>query len=307
MQNALLILITASLLAACGEQKSGGQADKNVTAPRVNKTYPPAPMVKAIQEYKFFFPDDTVGFLLRKETFNDKGLKTEAIEFDYNTGKRQTDRTTYEYDGKGSLVKLSNNSGKSTFTYNNKGLKATETLVKSNGRTFKTEYFYDDKDQLVEMKWYENGKFTHGKAWEHRYDAKDSIIAIGWRKAEFQPHTTLKYDDEGRLIEKHLFNDDGREHKSYAYRYDEAGNLTEQTEFDEGRLFKKEISEYNEYGRCTKSQTVGSDGKMEHETTYRYDKYGNRIYELYVEARALDDDGNIRGADGRRMVYQYAE
>ena len=88
-------------------------------------------------------------------------------------------------------------------------------------------YKYDDKDNLIEVNWFNpdgslNSKYTY------KYDDKGNKI----EQNSFKPNISLsfkltyKYDDKGNEIEINSFNSDGNldDKYTYKYTYDQQGN-----------------------------------------------------------------------------------
>ena len=119
-----------------------------------------------------------------------------------------------------------------------------------------------------------------------------------------------KTDDEGNILESHIYDEDGKEIVQEVYKenkpisnhikwkpirvYNKDGNLTHM-ESANGQYVKN--MEYKN-GRLTYNETIYPKGK--NSTTLRYNKDGREIYREYLR---LDREGNVRGRDTKTSKY----
>ena len=237
----------------------------------INKKYPDAPAVKSISIYEIN-SEDTIGTIMSLEIFNQKGLKTKHIEYDYNGVEKA--KENFEYDEDGKVIKISAEGKTSTFSYNEKGLIGTidsEELI--------IEFLYNEKNHIAEMKYKQKDEYVGYQRFEYKYDDKDSVIETKkFDKFIDEPGETLQY------------------HKSM--KYDDAGNLIEEIHYFKGEPESSEVNKYDEYGSLIKKQIYEWPDRLQSMNKYKYDDYGNLILVMYEE------DGSIWG---ERYVYEYAD
>lgn len=162
-----------------------------------------------------------------------------------NLDGQYTSKFYNKYDDKGNIVEQcgcnsDNNLNKNTsYMYDDK-----RNLIEKNwyetddGLGRKDTWKYDGKGNVIENIWYKsNGSIV--KKWIYKYDDKKNIIEEIIYNSNSNSDYTLyyKYDDKGNEIEVNTYSLDEdlrTKHtcQSYNYNYDETGNWTKRTEFE---------------------------------------------------------------------------
>ncbi len=210
----------------------------------------------------------------------------------------------------------------------------TESINVIAWRYTKEEHYYfdtsTDKYKLGETKFFNYLKqlvftFTdyyqkefsyneYGKIVEERYEnfdnSKYSYVITNSYDGE-KLFSMEKTDNEGNILESHIYDEDGKEIVQERYKenlnryenetiskdikkkpikvYNKDGNLTHM-ESANGQYMRN--MKYDEKGRLTYKETIYPKGK--NSMTKRYNKNGKEIYREYLR---LDKEGNVRGRD----------
>lgn len=150
----------------------------------------------------------------------------------------------------------------------------------------------------------------------------DTIAGRSVRNKSSQAY--YRYDDNGYLIGSVSYNDDGsirdssvqevdkmgnktdwiiydkkRKRKwQYTSEYDNAGNLLETTEYNDGELTQRHMYRYNENNQRIMERQFNSDNVMVWSETFAYDKQGNK-----TEVADFNGNGSFRA----KYTYIYNE
>ena len=204
-------------------------------------------MVKEIIYYNTKEKDSTT-FVY---TYNDKGLNT-RIESDSHNA------TINEYNEQGLLVHSFSNEDESDgdyYTYDD-----NNRMTKKQRLSNYTVYEYDDAGKPVSQKVYESGSDVLLLTVKFSYDDKGRREREIYRDVETPSALTydlvMRYDDENRLIEQKVIDEDGRPEIQVIHTYDEKGNMVEE----------KKVRDRSEFAEIS---------------TYTYDEQGNWIEMRY--------------------------
>ncbi len=173
---------------------------------------------------------------------------------------------------------------KNSYTFNSNGKLLTHTLLYAlDDATEKRVLTRNEKGLLIsEIKYY--GDDT-GEKTEYEYDEKDNVTAI------------IRYDEEGLLIsrEEIKYNEKGNIIDRTTYSPDKAilakitfslpeNNQVEENEFDEkGVLVSKTLLKFNENGKELSSLQTTPQGKLIASVQNTYDERGNIIEKIYKD------------------------
>ncbi|MCD4772396.1 MAG: RHS repeat protein [Bacteroidales bacterium] len=292
----------------CDFINNGDKSENDESSIALLKQRPESPVIMKITKYKTD-PLDTLGAILKAEIFNEKGLRIEFIGYDFYGSGKETDRTKYEYDENGNLITINEDPDEAgtteTKTYDKEGRVKTYTWSRPNGQGASEERFYNEKGDEIEIKYYDvNKKYDFSRVYEYIYDEKGNTISEKkWEKysdgtADFLSyHVTMKFDENGNEIEKNYFREDGFVYTKKVLKYDAFGNMVEMIEYEKDEVAYRDVNLYNEYGELVKAMVYSGMDLLNYTNTYKYDKYGHKIYMMYVH-----EDGD---AWGERTVYEF--
>ncbi len=173
----------------------------------------------------------------------------------------------YTYDEKGRILTSNiedhDDSMTETYTYTDSGYSMIRDTV-SNGNTERYEQFFNDKDLCV-------------KEIYRREDGSGFFIEY-------------EFDGDGNFLKSYSADLTGNFISSYENEYDESGNVIGIIKNYYGNVDTYSRT-YDEHGNITSDKHTFSDGTEEiSERRYRYDEYGNIVYEV------------IRGEDGKTVT-----
>ncbi|NGX46118.1 MAG: putative deoxyribonuclease RhsC, partial [Chlamydiae bacterium] len=279
------------------------------------------------------------------ETTPEGDSRRSAYEYDHNSNKTASidpfgNKTQYAYDAFGQVILIVHPDGsEESFTYDPLGNKSSHTDPR--GHTTITNYNslgspllirYSDKTE-ENYTYYEDGKlrsYTNQEmvTVEYRYDALGREVAI----------TT--YDPEGRQLAEesfvyqgaNLYSQKDKEGIVTTYEYDLAGRklsverASRRTEYTYDALGRIEIEkqingantlviqyEYDLLSQLLKEVHQGLDGRTLHETSYTYDRQGNRTSATTHNTKesAIYDGFNRlicqENGEGHRTLISYNE
>jgi len=274
-----------------------------------------SPVIKTITRYKTS-PEDETGYILSKEIFNEKGLRTKFIAYDYYGSGEVDGITTYEYNDLDQLEKDNDSYTTNSYTYYPDGKKKTSTWSRPNGKGATEEIFYNEKGDPKESKYYTaSGDYDFSRVYEYLYNAEGkSIVVMKWEKYTdgsadlLMFHESKEYDENGNVRAKSYHRSGGAVYSKEKYTYDIHGNLVKTMEFEDEELQSVDINKYNEDGELIEktffNRYTGDDFTLhtgedilQYTNTFEYDQYGHLISMMYVH-----EDGD---AWGEKSVYEY--
>lgn len=175
-----------------------------------------------------------------------------------------------------------------------------------NGEISKyTHYDYNDSIACQEKR--PDGKKTKKSElcsgytikWKERKQSNQTEIL------EYENGNTLfrkeigQYDEQGRLLSEEIFEEKPEKHKScYAYSYDEAGNLTELTSYENDSLFQKNSYTYNTNHYPIEEKVFDKNGTLVSKRSWKYDERNNPIETTDFQANENKQE---------RIRYEYDE
>lgn len=194
----------------------------------------------------------------------------------------------YQYDAGGVLTGKSTDDTTYTYTYEN-GMLVKEAYISDNPRinhTMVYEYRYDAQGNLIrkDKRYTELGEGVSASDlyWEYEYDKNGRLCT----ETEKQKYVWFRfhyyYDAAGRVIKKieDQVGIDGTTEvvalRSYDYRYDETGNLVEETFFWKDSVYRIDLYTYDEHGNlitCEEKRVEDGEKETAKKSTYTYDWY----------------------------------
>ncbi|WP_238581045.1 RHS repeat-associated core domain-containing protein [Streptomonospora alba] len=226
-------------------------------------------------------------------------------------------RTTYDYDAAGNMVKLEEPGPIGAMTYTYDALSRVTSVTDGNG--VKLEYGYDKLDRVVSIS--RDGELIQSTT----YDGNGRTTATHTDQASL----SYTYDGRGDLLKTVRSDADGEEKTTYAY--DAAGNLTEMTELGATTTYTYDAAfrldeltdptgattafdydennrrtgiehpdgatqskDYDESGRLTSLEATNAAGEIVTKASYSYDNDGS-------------DSGQLQSTtvDGETEDYTY--
>lgn len=232
--------------------------------------------------------------------------------------------TTYAYDSAGNTTEINENGAVTRMTYTGRGeLKRVEYP-----QTKRIDYTYDDSGNIASMTVYYNGASL---CYSYVYDSYNRLAEVHLPNVllvsyAYNPDGSLRRENkqgsyteygyaQGRLASIRNCRDDGTLLSSFAYHYDELGNLVSMEDAEGTWTYR-----YDKLGQLIRADSP--DGKM---TSYSYDLSGNRVavssggqttsynanelnqYTAFGNAqRAYDANGNLISQTDSRGTTTYA-
>ena len=211
-----------------------------------------------------------------------------------------TSKHEYEYDSNGNVLQETTYDEKDRFKsryrceYDENNNKTLVIYYDEEGEAeSRTVYDYnEDGNVTLEIHYNKNDAVTTSHEWE--YDAKGN------------PTLYVGYDKNGKITSKteYTYTEDGWESFSITYadapqyddltfecKFDKNGNVILSISRNDGNLMDHSEYEYDEYGNMTRWTGYDEKGNATYEerTEYEYDEYGNMT--LKIE---YDNDGNVK-------------
>lgn len=297
------------ILASCGEK---GKPQEHTSSDSVSTSValerPAAPKFKKITEYKIS-AEDTTGFVFKVRHFDNNGNETKVEEFSYyGTGESAgTIEKTYDEKGHLSTVVITDDKGmktEETVTCNDKGQKIKVVTKRSDGYKGIDEYGYDDHGNQTIWTNYQNGKHFETYKDYNSYDEKGrkvherSVYADPSGKKADIIRSIVRYEYKGDdTIPSSVFNYDQDSVLIGTRKSEIKGQVVLEKHFNGQEIENQNEYTYNAYGEIISERAMGPDGVVWYTNTYRFDKYGKEVFQLYKET-----EGDSWGS---RYVIEY--
>ena len=185
-------------------------------------------------------------------------------EIKYLPTSELEEKSTYEYDTNGKLAThtllyaIDNFTEKRVLTRNEKGLLISEIKYYSGDSGEKTNYEYNDKDNVTAIIHYDE-------------------------EGEFVSREEIKYDDKGGLTERCTY-DINKKIESRITLTNPADNQIEEIDYDAGgAIASKTIIILNDKGKELSSVQTNPQGKLITSVKNTYDDRGNIIEKIYKD------------------------
>lgn len=180
------------------------------------------------------------------------------------------------------------------FNYKNDLLE--NTISKSGKRIRKTEYKYDDKNNIIEYSQLENDTLYFRK--NSIYDNKNNPLEQTYFHPNYKRNNSVEkftYDYKNRIVNIQSYDENNKPKNHYLKRYFNKKGYIIKTEFIYTNSNKdysnKSIIEYDKLGNLTKRTSFDKDGKTKESTESRniYDEKGNIIVrEKYIKEKLIE-------------------
>jgi YD repeat-containing protein len=255
------------------------------------------------------------------------------VESKFDSEGELEEKNTFAYESHGKVIEhvllyaVEDVTEKRVMKRDEKGRLLEEIKYYGDDSGERTTYVYDEKDNLIERKQYdEEGNFqTHeiftydenASLLEHKKLNKDNVIEehrsflhpdkLTIVENEFNPDgslatkTLFKFDDEGKELTAVQTTSDGKLVSAVATIYDEKNNVIERQYKD---FYSKTIRyRYDETNRCIADELYDGNGMLLRKKLVDYDEEGNVVAEQTYEM-----DTTRGGRDkhfGTRYEYEY--
>lgn len=236
----------------------------------------------------------TKKILLTTENFNRKGLLTEMTE--QNSRGDVISYYSFTYDSKGRHIKGEGeeNRGKSstqTSKYDSKGNEIERRLVSIGRKRIESKAVmkYDKNGNVIEIKNYENDKLQEQQQIKYENNVRISTIFFD-KNGDTVMVSTPEYNSAGKLLKEERKDPNGGV-ITYTYKYDDAGYLSEMTDFETKRNYTSD-----EKGNVVEYKMYLLDGRRQIRLVFKYNSKG-----LQSEQIRYDNNETVV----LHMVYEY--
>ncbi len=254
-------------------------------------------------------------------------------EIKYSDDGEMEEKNSFRYNEEGKLLEhtllyaVEDVTERRMLTRNEKGLLLSEVKYYGDDSGEKTEYTYDEKDNLIEKKYFdEEGEFVGRETFTYdeigsltediKYDAHNAIEEhMTFRKIDdktieqiqhnpdrsMAAKTIIKFNEEGKELSSEQTTAAGKLISSVQNVYDEKGNVVERHHKD---FYSKTIRyEYDDNNRCTMQELFDGNGMLIQKLMFAYDEEGNPI-----DTHTYEMDTTRGGRDKHfetRYEYEY--
>jgi hypothetical protein len=235
------------------------------------------------------------------------------VEVKYAGDGEMEEKNSYRYNPEGKLLEhillyaVEDVTEKRMLTRNEKGLLLSEVKYYGDDSGERTDYTYDEKDNLIERKYYdEEGEFVgkenfsydeNGSLTEHiKYTNTDAIEEhITFNKLDdktfeqvqhnpdgsLQSRTLIRFTDEGKELSSEQTTADGKLISGITNVFDDKGNVIERHYKD---FYSKTLRyAYDEQNRCIMQELFDGNGILIRKNVYTYGEEGNVMDEHTYE------------------------
>lgn len=241
--------------------------------------------------YLYYGTDSLNHFLLQSFTYNEQGLMTTERHYRYDSltgestlessyryiheenklimktysGKNFDSETLYEYDKRGFLAKESYSMTSDT---------VIDLLLAGSSSNYSSDYFYDDRDNLVKsVQVYEDDLVSIKAVFKYfwKYDEQNRVIAH-WRESdEIVMKETYYYTEDGYTITTEFFYEEGEAIKKTYVKLDDFGRIIKETVTKgDGTMLRRTVLTYSSEGLVLKKRFYDENGQISHTWCYQY-------------------------------------
>ena len=243
----------------------------------------------------------------------------EVGNIDYDANDNIQDRTEYDYDIDGKLIRETcyfrdgeiYRQRVEEIEYDSSGNEIKREQNNAYGQTAKIVSTYDENGKLIIcVKYNDNGRHIYEKI-KYEYDENGNNIkeihyknpeTVGyWSERDLAYWMEYKYDENGMVIKKERHNSDGT--VSWEYEYDENGREIKYVTYDgNGTATYWREYEYDDRGNKIRYKSYNSTGNLDYDMYHsKFDENDREIYYsrelngIVTEKRENEygEDGNI--------------
>lgn len=217
---------------------------------------------------------------IRVYRYDDKGNLTE--QYEYNADGRTQSKIVFLFDESSKTIEADSTDGdniisKSIYTYDSKGKLLGIKSQDTSGNLIKQIAFtYNEYGKLREEKCTDDsGKISYRKVC--KYDTNGKLTEHDYFNAATKMYLSCKFNPSGKLIERKTYNASGIAISRHMVLFDNAGNKTEEDDFDENGKLIKEITfscgPFVGIGLWIKETKYDTDGKSIQITDREFEFY----------------------------------
>lgn len=190
-----------------------------------------------------------------------------------------TEKDKYSYDDEGRMLekrtkrhyvsRSEDTLGLYRYSYDDRGRLERDEYINEDGELVAwTLFFYDEKDNLKEVRRLSDGLFNWRQI--YTYDDRGNRVNYDWVKGcgsdELLERSYYDYDDEGRKIAEKVFDEKGNVVVEMEYGHDEEGRLIEKRGWDWIEILNGVVSieydAFDEQGNWLEKNTYMNDNPM---------------------------------------------
>lgn len=212
---------------------------------------------------KTVYQYDNKGHLISEETFDD----TDELE----------EKITLQRDEKGNISKefvhyLDDSKDTIEYHYDADGKLVKKLLLGGDGEIEREEIFTYDKGLLISEKTIEDEEVVKEATYE--YNEKGQVIGLELTEDDGETSLVSEYDENGNRVKFLKYDGNGKLLEKHLYAYDEKNNLIETIEETPHKKVTTQIVR-DEAGNAVSQKEFSRDGSLNHEVERDFDESGN--------------------------------
>lgn len=200
------------------------------------------------------YTNDLLTETTQYQTSNDKNLLVSTTTYKHNSKNQMIEEITKTFDPYTSEA-LPRTTERKIYEYGKNNLPSSYTFYNSYGKSFSTNFTYDEKLRKLKQVTLDANKQKETSSIYYSYDDIKHI-------------TVTKYQYEGKLT------------STTTFRYNSKNRVIERASIDSDRKFQM-LCNYDEKGRLMTSTYIIND-KLAYIKTYKHDHFGNIIECIYL-------------------------
>ncbi|MBN7816796.1 hypothetical protein [Algoriphagus pacificus] len=126
-------------------------------------------------------------------------------------------------------------------------------------------------------------------------------------------NSIVNFDKEGRVLRKMFFQSDLEVNFTQNYEYNNLGDVTLVSNFQDGNLVGKEYYKYDEYNRLFGVKTIEADGSVSNFTMVTYEDNNNTVITKYYKSDDFYSQGILQQTQiekfdsNKNLIYRRVE
>ena len=263
-------------------------------------------VVKGAELKKCNYLLDTKSKLLEKDDYDSAGTLIERYVANFDDNENALEETQYtpdsvlnkfrfRYDAKGNQVAWMSFTMEDTaiargsYHYDDKGRITSDSLFDAKGNLSKCALFTFDGEEHLEK---EVHIAVHGNKTIDNYVFDMDGNKIQDNRTALDGTTLyimrIKYNHDGRQSQLDILTDSGNDYEPFEkYKYDDAGNITEDIRYAGGKIQWRHAVTYDSAKRVTSSAYFDKDDKPVNKQTFVFDGTGHKLEEATYKADTL--------------------